>query len=91
MSEQTLKAVHEAIAAHIKDRQDDEDVVLGDWFICYSGMVSSDESPDGILHVTGYATSEDSTPHASMGLVTISLKELEENILHGICTCPPPE
>jgi hypothetical protein len=88
VSVETLRAIHEAVLAHVRERNGDDGAVLDDWFVCYGGMVSDSNVPDGISHFSGYAVNDASTPQGSLGIATLGLSSLKENIM-APCTCPP--
>ena len=71
MSDQTLKTLHEAIAAHIKDEGDGD--YLTEWVITAAAAI-----PDEI-HATGYYYFDNEIPHHhAVGLLHRALTRLNE-------------
>lgn len=85
MSGDTLKAISEAIKAHLHTVNDYPDMVLNDWFVAYGGMISNPHASEGISHFTGYLAGEGS-PQGTYGVARLGIEELHENLLGG-CTC----
>ena len=69
MSEQTLHALEEAIAAHVADIDGEPNAMVTDWFLGY-GMVDADS-----LHTFNYVVSN-SAPHAASGVGSCALGRL---------------
>ncbi len=78
MSAETLQAIETAIRAHIADANG-EVAALTDWFISYGVMTQSDDSPNGISYVTGYATS-DASPQGALGVATLGIRYLTDDL-----------
>ena len=72
MSDQTLQAVHDAIAAHIADVNEDVNVLLTDWQITASAAIAND------MHRTMYYNISTNSPyHHRLGLMYRGLEMLE--------------
>lgn len=80
MSQSTIKAIEDAIRAHVAE-VDGVDPVMGDWFLAYSYMLADAETDDGISHHSGYTTSENSTPHGALGIATVGAKMVEHDVV----------
>lgn len=85
MSAETLKAVHDAIAAHVRDRNENQDIMIDDWFVSFGGMMHNPDSPTGVGHLSGYMVSENSTPQSSLGIATLGIDELRDSLITSCC------
>lgn len=78
MSITTLVALHDPVAAHLADTEDDTGFVLGNWFLAYDASRICD---DGIVsHVCHYTTSPTSSPSAALGVAQLGTAYLIDDL-----------
>lgn len=75
MSDTTLKALEEAIEAHVKAEYGEE-TVCADWFVGYA-LVTVDEGVT--LSTTSYVAS-DSAAHSVYGAAKFALEEMKNDV-----------
>lgn len=80
MSKETVRAVEEALRAHVADLYSEEDGVMIDWVVGYAAMHHDSDVHDGTCFRTGYLTAQASTPHAAVGLFSMSADRLMEDL-----------
>lgn len=57
--------------------------MLTDWFVAYSVMKPSDDSPTGISYTRRYLTS-DTSPNGALGIAHLCIGDLDDDLR---CTC----
>lgn len=72
MSDKTLQAVHDAIAAHIKDEADGQIMFLTDWQLTAAAALG--EHPDRTMY---YNVGTNTPYHSRLGLMYRGLELLE--------------
>lgn len=78
MSDQTLQAVHDAIAAHIADVNEDDPEFLTEWVFIASAAISSDPN-----QTSYYIYDSDIPAHHALGLLHYGKIQVSRSIEHG--------
>lgn len=79
MSDATLQAIHDAIAAHIEDINDDDPEFLTEWAFVAATAVSTD------VDSTGYYYGDSSIPfHHARGLLDWGREHVNESRMMGM-------
>ena len=86
MSRETLTAIEDAIRAHIRDVDEDDDTkpVLKDWIIAFATehIVTFEEGETPSLSTVNDYTASDGDPNAQIGLAHWLARKLEHDAQH---------
>jgi len=75
MSDQTLQAVHDAIAAHIADVNEDDPEFLAEWVFVAAAAISTDPN------ATSYYVYDSNIPlHHALGLINYGKRQVSAGI-----------